>query len=194
MIINPRDNIVPSFINLHMRCLLFSVLVLVGFQCFAQGLKLKECVVIAQFEKLEDRYALEVNLCEILNPMKVQTIPATNIVKQGGTALQLSSDSSMMSWKAKNIQTYCVVSVKGYDKKFKSSKSDISFKDALERATLYSLYKADISSVTFEFLFFREGKVVYSDLLKIGNIGERDDVVKRFRKKAPKHIAEHWLN
>ncbi len=194
MIINPRDNIVPSFINLHMRYLLLFILVLFGYNFFAQGLKLKECVMIAQFEKLEDRYAMEVNLCEILNPLKVQTIPATNIVKQGGTALQLSSDSSMLYWNAKNIQTYCVVSVKGYDKKFKPSKTEIAFKDALERATLYSLYKEDISSVTFEFLFFRGGKLVYSDLIKIGNIGERDDVIKRFRKKAPKHIMENWLN
>jgi hypothetical protein len=62
----------------------------------------------------------------------------------------------------------------------------------LERATLYNLYKDEIASVSFEFIFYRDAKPVFNDVLKIGNIGNRDDVIKRLKKKAPKHIQEHW--
>lgn len=161
---------------------------------FAQGLKLKECVIVGQFDKLEDRYAMEVNLCEILNNFKIQTIPATNIIKQGGNAVILNSDSIQNVLKDKKFQTYCIVSVKGYDKNFRKSQNEISLKDALERASIYQIYKDEITSVTFEFLFYRDGKFIHGDILKIGNIGDRDAVIKRLRKKLPKHVSENWLN
>ena len=63
---------------------------------WSQALKLSECVVIGQFDKPEDRYALEINLCEIFTAMKIKSMPATNLVKQGGSSQVLASDSSLM--------------------------------------------------------------------------------------------------
>jgi len=45
-----------------MKHLFLAILLLTLHFSWAQAFNLKECVVIAQFEKPEDRYALEVNL------------------------------------------------------------------------------------------------------------------------------------
>lgn len=165
-----------------------------GLVTHSQSLTLKESVVIGQFDKPEDRYTMEVTMCEILNALSVKAVPSSNFVKQGGNSIILASDSSMQALKAKNLNTYCLINVKGYDKRFKKSEILPSFSEGLERATLYNLYKDEIASVSFEFIFYRDSKPVFNDVLKIGNIGNRDDVIKRLKKKAPKHIVEHWLH
>lgn len=171
------------------------LLIFLAFQvAFSQGLALKECIVIGQFDKPEDRYALEVNLCEILNAMHVKATPASNYVKQGGSSMVLASDSSLKALTQKGFNTYCLVNVKGYDNRFKKSENPPIFKDGLERATIYSLYKEEISNVSFEFIFYRNGLPVYNDVYRVGNIGDRDDVIKRLKKKFPKHILKNWLN
>ncbi|MFZ9581798.1 MAG: hypothetical protein ACO28O_02360 [Crocinitomicaceae bacterium] len=175
-----------------MRSFLLILSFSMSMLAFSQGLNLKECIVIGQFDKPEDRYAMEVTLCEILNTLSIKAVPSSNFVKQGGNSIILASDSSMQALKAKNLNTYCLINVKGYDKRFKKSEILPSFSEGLERATLYNLYKDEIASVSFEFIFYRDAKPVFNDVLKIGNIGNRDDVIKRLKKKAPKHIQEHW--
>ena len=161
---------------------------------WSQAFKLSECVVIGQFDKPEDRYALEINLCEIFTAMKIKSMPATNLVKQGGSSQVLASDSSLNALKAKGFSTYCLVNVKGYDNRFKRSENPPTFTEGLERATIYNLYKDEATSVTLEFIFYRDGKPVFNDILKITNIGNRDDVIKRLKKKGPKHFLKHWFS
>jgi hypothetical protein len=173
--------------------LLISLLSFV-FLLKAQTFSLKECVVIGQFDKAEDRYALEVNLCELLTAMNIKAIPASNFVKQGGSSAILASDSSMQALQAKGFTTYCLVNVKGYDNRFKKSENPPTFSEGLERASLYNLYKDEASSVTLEFIFYRNKLPVFNDVFKIGNIGNRDDVIKRLKKKGPKHILKSWLS
>lgn len=177
-----------------MRIIFVLILFTIGSMVRSQGLNLKECVVIGQFDKPEDRYAMEVTLCEILNALSIKAVPSSNFVKQGGNSNILASDSSIQSLKTKQLTTYCLINVKGYDKRFKKSESLPSFSEGLERATLYNLYKEEIASVSFEFIFYRDSKPVFNDVLKIGNIGNRDDVLKRLKKKAPKHILENWTH
>ena len=64
--------------------------------------------------------------------------------------------------------------------------------DALERGNLFKIYQPDIVSVSFEFKFFRNGEFVYADIVKLGNIGERESVLKKFRKKLNKVIVKEW--
>jgi hypothetical protein len=159
---------------------------------FSQNFKLKECVVIGQFDKPEDRYAVEVTFCEMLNAMRVKATPASNYVKQGSDINTLISDSITLELAKKGFVTYCIINVKGYDKRFKKSEVLPMFDEALERASIYKLYKEDISSVTLELIFYQNKKAVFTDVLKISNIGKRDDVIKRIKKKVPKHILRNW--
>lgn len=161
---------------------------------WTQAFKLKECVVIGQFEKPEDRYALEGTLCEIFTAMQIKAIPATNFVKQGGSSQVLASDSSLMALKEKGFSTYCLVNVKGFDNRFKKSEHPPLFSEGLERATIYNLYKDEISNLTLEFIFYRDGKHVFNDVYKISNIGDRDDVIKRLKKKGPTYFMKNWFS
>jgi hypothetical protein len=159
---------------------------------FAQELKLKNVLVIGQFDKPEDRYAIEVNLTELLTNMGIKASPSLNILKQGTSAVNLISDSIQQIIKSKGFDTYVVVNVRGYDRIFKPSETKISLEEMLNMASLYHIYRDEATSVSFEFTFFKNGLVIYRDILKCGNVSNRDSVIKRFRKKVPKLIEKSW--
>lgn len=176
-----------------MKKLLFLLLIIfVSTTTFSQGLKLKNVLVIGQFDKPEDRYAMEVNVTEILNNLGIKSLPSLNILKQGNSATNLSTDSIRNIIKAKGFDTYLIVNVRGYDRKFKPSESKVSFEEMLNRASLYHIYRDEATSVSFEFTFFKNNEVIYRDILRCGNISNRDTVIKKFRKKLPKQIEKHW--
>ena len=159
---------------------------------FAQGLKLKNVLVIGQFDKPEDRYAIEVNLTELLTNTGIKASPSLNILKHGTSAVNLISDSIQQIIKSKGFDTYVVVNVRGYDRIFKPSETKISLEEMLNMASLYHIYRDEATSVSFEFTFFKNGLVIYRDILKCGNVSNRDSVIKRFRKKVPKLIEKSW--
>jgi len=172
--------------------ILYSLLIsLVGF---SQGLKLTNALVIGQFDKIEDRYAVEVNLTELLINSGVKASPSINILKQGESALDLVNDSIRKIIQAKGFDTYLIATVRGYDRKFKPSEAKISLIEMLNMASLYHIYRDEVSSVSFEFTFFRNDSVVQRDVIRCSNVSNRDSVIKRFRKKLPKLINKKWKN
>ena len=169
----------------------FCTLLIVSFG-FSQSLKLKNVLVIGQFDKPEDRYAIEFNLTELLTNSGIKATPSLNILKQGTSAVNLVNDSIKQIILSRGFDTYVIVNVRGYDRKFKPSEAKISFEEMLNMANIYHIYRDEASSVSFEFTFFRNGEVVYRDILRCGNVSNRDSVIKRFRKKIPKLIEKHW--
>jgi hypothetical protein len=161
-----------------------------SFQSFCQvdKLHLKNALVVGQMDKAEDRYTLEINLTELLSGSGIKAQPSLNMLKMGSDPVLLSSDSIQNILKQKGIDTYVLVSIRGYDKNFKRSQGNQSLYDALGSGNLFPIYREDVTSVTFEFLFFREGKLVAADLLKCGNVSDKDSVIKRFRKHMEKKI------
>lgn len=156
-------------------------------------LSLSNAVIIAQFDKPEDRYAIEVNITEIFNEKNIKTLPLQNIIKQGGDPSVLCIDSIQNILKAQGFDTYLIINVRGYDRKFKISQSSIGFCDALNMTSIYKLYREEATSVSFEFIFFRQGNIVYRDILKCGNISDRNSTLKRFKKKLPKRMKKKWF-
>lgn len=156
-------------------------------------LELKNAVVIGQLDNAEDRYSLEINLTELLTSRGVKTTPALNIMKMGSDSQLLASDSMTQVLKAKGIDTYVLVSVRGYDRKFKPTTSKDDLFKSLELGSLFNLYQPDIVSVSFEFKFFRNGEFVMSDIVKCANVSDRETVLKRFRIKVGKRITQKWL-
>lgn len=162
---------------------------------FAQkvNLGLKNAVVIGQLDNTEDRYSLEINLTELLTSRGVKTIPSLNIMKMGSDSQLLASDSMAQVLSSKGIDTYILVSVRGYDRKFKRTTSKDNLFKALELGSLFNLYQPDIVSVSFEFKFFRNGEFITSDIVKCANVSDRETVLKRFRNKVGKRISSKWL-
>jgi hypothetical protein len=157
------------------------------------GINLSNALVLAQMENDEDRYTIEVCLTELFTNANIKTLPSLNVLKTGSPATLLASDSLMQVVKQKGIDTYVLVSVRGYDKKFRPGQCKDDFQTALGVANLYPIYREEIVSVSFEYLFYRNGQCLGSDVVKCGNVSDRDAVLKKFRKAMTKHIYKYWL-
>ena len=157
-----------------------------------EPLNLANALLIGQLDNPEDRYSLEINLTEILSSNGIKTVPSLNILKLGADSETLASDSVTHLMAAQGIDTYVLATVRGYDRKFKVSKNQDDFKSAVTLGGLFDLYRMDIVSISFEFKFYREGKFVYGDIVKCGNISDRQTVLKRLRKKVTKRVSKKW--
>ena len=177
-----------------MRVLLTILFVVSTAGYFAQlsDLHLTNALVVGQLDKPEDRYTVEINLTEMLTNAGIKAIPSLNMMKLGSDASMLATDSIQRLVAAKGIDTYVIVSVRGFDRRFKPSVRKDDLNTALGAGSLFPIYREEVVSVSFEFLFYRNGQFVASDIVKCGNVSERDTVIKRFRKKLTKRIVKKW--
>ncbi len=173
--------------------LLFSLIAVSTFS-FGQKAKFKltNALVVGQIDKPEERYALEGALTNLLVQNGVKSAPSLNFLKVGGDSKILASDSMMLKMKEQGFDTYIIANVRGYDRKFKPTNSKDQLVDVLGQGSLHELYRMDIVSITFEFSFYRNGQFIGSDLVKLGNISDRESVLKRFSKRVDKRISKKW--
>jgi hypothetical protein len=155
-------------------------------------LGLKNVLVIGQLDKPEDRYSMEINVTEIFTDLGIKAIPSLNMLKLGTDASLIATDSIKQAIFAKGIDTYLLVSVRGYDKIFKATNMNDDFNTALGAGNLFPLYRDEIVSVSFEFKFFRNGAMVQYDIIKCGNVSNRDAVIKKLRKQLRKISVKKW--
>jgi hypothetical protein len=113
-------------------------------------------------------------------------------LKQGGNPQVLITDSMTNVLAQKGFNTLLLVSVRGYDKKFRPSSQNFSLAEDLAAENLFPLYKEEIVSVTFEFHFYRNGQLVYTDLLKIPGASSREKVLRKLRKRLAKKVEKDW--
>ena len=175
--------------------LLILLLFTINSSCIVYSQKNKQDIVlvIGQFDRPDERYAVEVTLTELFSKNGLMAIPSLNILKQGSDPSVLASDSLQKMLLKKNINTYLVINVRGYDRRFKPSEIEVSLNEMLGRTSIYHIYREEATSVSLEFTFFKENKVVFRDILRCGNISDRDSVIKRIRKKLPKRMARKWF-
>lgn len=155
-------------------------------------LHLTNAVIIGQMDNQEDRYSVEINMTEMMTSRGIKAIPSLNLMKLGSDSRQLASDSMTSVLASKGIDTYMLVSIRGYDRTFKVTDTKEDLASALDRGNLFEMYQPDIVSVSFEFKFFRQGQLVKTEIVKLGNIGGRDAVIKRFRLKVGKLLDKKW--
>lgn len=163
-----------------------------GYFAQLSELHLTNALVVGQLDKPEDRYTVEINLTEMLTNAGIKAVPSLNMMKLGSDASMLATDSIQRLVAAKGIDTYVIVSVRGFDRRFKPSVRKDDLNTALGAGSLFPIYREEVVSVSFEFLFYRNGQFVASDIVKCGNVSERDTVIKRFRKKLTKRIVKKW--
>lgn len=153
-------------------------------------LNLTNALVVSHMNNQEDRFSLEVAISEVLAGNGIKNAVSLNMLRQGGDPQVLLTDSVGRILTDKGINTMMLVSIRGYDRKFKLSQQKMTLAEDLAVENLFTLYKEDIVSVTLEFHFYRNGVQVYSDLLKIGGISSRDGVMKKLRKKLGKRVKK----
>ena len=151
-------------------------------------------LVVGIFDKAEDRYSIEVLLTELLNEYGIKATPSLNVLKTGSDLSFLSSDSMFQVLQHRGIDHFLVVSIRGYDRKFKPSIENGDLKSALGVGNLFSLEKEGMVSISFELQYFNANNFIKSKIIKCGNISNRDTVLKRFRKRMNKEIPNFWNN
>ena len=193
MLLSTKQTINSNFTE-AMKFYLTLLIALIGNCTFGQvnDLHLTNALVVGQLDKSEDRYTIEINLTELLTDAGIKAIPSLNMMKLGSDASLLANDSIQKVIAAKGIDTYVIVSVRGFDRNFKPTKRSDDLNSALGAGSLFPIYREEVVSVSFEFLFYRNGQFVGSDIVKCGNVSERDTVIKRFRKKLSKMIVKKW--
>lgn len=157
-----------------------------------EPLNLTNAVIIGQMDDPADRYSVEISMTELFANMGVKSKASLNLMKQGADSQVLASDSIGAVVKKDGFDTYLLISVRGYDKRYKASEINDSFEDALGRGNLFSLYQEGVVSVSFEFKFFRNGQMVYNEVIKCGNAGSREKVMRKLRKKVMKRLRKSW--
>lgn len=173
---------------------LFLSACLLGFsQAKFPPLKLNNALIVSHLDKESDQFSLEIAVSDVLSKTKIKNTVSLNVLKAGGDPQVLMTDSLTQLLKAKGINTLMLVSVRGFDNRFRPSSGNMTLAEDLAADNLFPIYKEDIVSVTFEFHFYREGKLVYTDLLKIGGINSRDKVLRKLRKKLAKKVVKDWI-
>lgn len=155
--------------------------------------RLENVLVVAQQDKQEDRYSLEVSLMQLFNSYNIKTKASLNVVKQGGSPTILLNDSVQKSLKTEGIDTYMLISVRGYDKRFKPSENIKTLEEELEAGHLFPLYRESATSVTFSIIFYKNGAPVHYELIRTGTVGSKDAVLKKLMKKVDRALRKDWL-
>lgn len=171
----------------------FGIAILTHFVA-AQTVKLTNAVVITQFDKEEDRYAMQALMADILKGYQIKALPVMNVLKQGEDPQHLLNDSVQQILVQKGFDTYLVVNVRGYDRTFKPSEDTQTLAELLETTSIYQIYRDEATSVSFEFSIYRDGKLISRQVLRCGNVSDRDSVLKRLRKRLPKKVLPSWIS
>lgn len=156
-------------------------------------LNLKNVLVVAQQDDLSDRYTVEIALLQLFNSYNIKSLASLNVLKQGGSADILMSDTTRQQLNEKGIDTYLLVSVRGFNNRFKPSTNINNFEDEIQAGHLYPLYRESASTVTFTFTFYRDLKPVHYELIRTGTVGSKDAVMKKLMKKVERRLIKEWM-
>lgn len=181
--------------NFKNTTVLLTLLLLFFNSTWAQSnekLNLKNVLVVAQQDDMSDRYSLEVAMLQMFNYYGVKAKASLNVVKEGGTPDVLLSDTVRQQLKDEGIDTYLLISVRGYDSRFKPSQNLNSFEEELKAGHLFPLYREGASRVTFTFTFYRGLEPVYYTLVRTGTVGSKEAVLRKLMKKVEKVLIKEW--
>ena len=174
-----------------MKKLFFCFLIFSSFFLSAQGLKLNNAILVAQLDRSEDKFTAEINLAEIFAECGVNVVPSLNLLKQGAPLSVLVSDSVIKLLVEKQIDTYILINVRGYDRQFRLSTKIGSLTEELNIAHMFPLFRDEITSITFEFNFFRNDKLFHTELLRLKNVSTKEKLIQKLHKKLP-HLIHRW--
>ena len=179
------------YFNMTMKHFLL-ILTLVLSGALQAQFNLNNALVIGQLDKPEDRFAVEINITELFSEAGVKSMASLNVLKLGSNPEILGTDSVRTMLKNKGIDTYVLVFVRGYDKKFKPTQLKDDLNTALNAGSLFPIYREEVSSVSFEFLFYRDGQMIGSDIIRCTSVSSLDGVIKKLRKGLRKKLAKSW--
>ena len=157
-----------------------------------EDLNLTNVLIIGLQEKVSDRFTLEIALLDVMHENNINAKSSINVLKQGERQAILASDSLQRKLKRDDINTYMLVAVRGYDKRFNPPSRILDLEEELNAGHLFPIWRENASSVTFTISFYRNGFPVHNELIMIRSTGSRDAVMKRLTKKISKRLRKAW--
>lgn len=166
----------------------------IGVKAYAQfePLNLTNVLIVGQQDKLEDKYSLELAVLNVLQKHGVKAKSSLNVLRQGEDPVALASKENQKNLLEEGIDTYMLVSVRGFDKRFTPSTNLQNLKEELGAGHLFPLWKETSSSVSFSITFYRNNVPVYYDLIRVTSMGSKDAVLKKFSKILDKKMRKEW--
>ncbi len=174
--------------------LLVVVICAIIFSSYGQDerLRLENVVVVAQQDRLEDKYSLELAVIDVMQANNIRAKSSLNVVKQGEDPVILASEETQKILKADGFDTFMLISVRGYDKRFTPSTNLENMRDELSAGHLFRLWREDANSVSFTVIFYRNNIPVHYDLIRVTSTGSKSAVLKRLSKILNKKIQKEW--
>jgi hypothetical protein len=177
-----------------MRFFFIFLLVLISTFSKAQEnqLRLNNVLIVGQQDELADKYSLELAVLDIMKSNNIKTKSSLNVLKQGEDPVVLSNESMQKTLMEEGIDTYMLISVRGYDKRFNASTNLQPLKDELSAGHLFSVWREGASSVTFSITFYRNNTPVHNELIRIKSTNSKGSVLKKLSKVLDKRINKSW--
>lgn len=157
-----------------------------------QPLNLTNVLVVGQQDKLQDQYTLELAVLELMQENNINAKASLNVIKQGQGPTVLASDSIQRKLVNEGIDTYMLISVRGYDKRFNPSSNVQSMEDELSAGHLFKLWRESASTITFTVIFYRNNIPARYDLIRVRAGNSEDKMMKRLKRKVEKLITKEW--
>ncbi len=150
---------------------------------------LKGALLVVKNDKFNERFSAEVNIAKIFSPFQMPMLLSVNLIKENASLSELNTAKVQGEMAAKNINSVLVVSVRGYDTRFKPrTKIPLTLEEMLEEGNLYPVTQDDISSVTIEFIQYVGGKFNGYHIMRLGSASDKQKVYKKMQKKLNRAI------
>jgi len=150
---------------------------------------LKGALLVVKNDKFNERFSAEVNVAKIFSPFQMPMLLSVNLIKENAPLTELASSKVQGEMAAKNINSVLIVSVRGYDNRFKPrTKIPETLIEMLEEGNLMPITQDDISSVTIEFFQYVGGKFHGYHMMRVGSASNKQKVYKKMQKKLNRMI------
>lgn len=157
-----------------------------------QSLNLTKVVVVGQQDKTEDKYSLELAVMQTFEKNGIKSKSSLGILKQGEHEILLADKRYQEQLSSEGFDTYFLISVRGYDKKFLPASKIVPLREELDAGHMFSFYRESASNVSFSVTFYRDGQAVFTDLIRVRSGNNRESVLKKLSKALDKKIKKKW--
>jgi hypothetical protein len=154
---------------------------------------LKGVMLLVKNDNAQERFSVEANLGKIFATFNMPLLLSINMIKQGESLKELASARVQNEMNAKNINSVLVVSIRGFDQRFKPrTKMPATLEEVLEEGNLYPLSQEEATTVTIEFIQFVNGKFNGYHMMRVGNASEKNKVYTKIQKKLNRQMTK-WI-
>ena len=182
-----------------MKSIVFSSLLIFFFAFNAEAKRvrhpkihnLKGAMILVKNDDQQERFSMEANIGKIFSVFKMPILLSINLIKEGAPLTDLADQKIQSELNAKNINSVLVISVRGFDTRFKPrTKIPPTLAEMLQEGNLNKISYEESASVTLEFFQYINGKFNGYQMLRLGGASDRAKVYNRLQKKLNKLVPK----